>query len=48
MTNRSKFQVRNIRHACYFAVGTQLSHICHGFTNLWAPSLKKWSLYEKV
>jgi len=39
MTNRPKFRVEVIGHACYFAVGTWLA-------TLWAPSVQKWSLYE--
>jgi len=31
ITNHFKFQVGNIEHACYFAVGAWLSNFCHGF-----------------
>jgi len=47
MTNRSKFQVRNIGHICYFAVGAWLSYSVMALANFWAPSVKKLSLYEK-
>jgi len=33
MTNRSKFRVGNIGHACYFTVGVWLSNFCHGFSH---------------
>jgi len=33
MTIHSNFQVGNIEHACYFAVGARLLNFCSSFSN---------------
>jgi len=48
MTNRLKFRIGNIGHACYFAVGALLSNFCYSFNNPLGTfkykmeSLQKW------
>jgi len=48
MTNRSSFELENMRHACHFVVGAWLSNFCHDFSSpLGTLSFKVESLRKR-